>query len=149
MNNRKKEIIYVSVILGIILTANLIYFFHYKKNIQTDYYYLPDDESSENFGKPIVIVALHKEMSSEDPYFLRLGLMRSNNSELTFTYLEPWKTNEADNKFLYIGNFTSQVQNPEFYGEIVVGEPYKFFLHFRSWYSEPFILNEDGYFEWA
>ncbi len=148
MKKRTKDIVLVVIILGVILGVNIGIYLNYKRNIQTNYYKLPSPEQLNNKARLEVYVYLEKKFENDDPYFLRLGLLHPNETEVAFCYLEEQRFDEEENKFQYLGNFTRYLEDPGFYGELETNVSYKFFLHFRAWSSRPVNVHPDGYFIW-
>ena len=136
-HRRRKEIFCVLAILGGLLAVNLAIYWNFSQNIESNFYALPDEDSSLNSPK-IVLVALEPKEWDETDLGLEIHNSLGERKEMvTLEFLE-----EKDGKYIYFANF-SQFNPSDSQTE------YRFFFSMRSWYSDSFVCNGDEYFEWA
>ncbi len=153
-HGKKKQILIVTTILLIILGANLGIYFNYKKNIQTNYFSLPKEQDSAFYKELYVFIALEKKIEKEDisenDRFFRISIMENKTHENYFTNFRYWKLNSTDGKHLYYANFTFIQRYSSIYDEFELNKTYRFYVHFRAWFSPHFeyINQSGGYFEW-
>jgi hypothetical protein len=135
-NSQKKDLIIVLVVLGLLFGVNYTIFKFFNDEVETNYFIVGTTDVPSPTGL-YGIVALERNFTG-DQYSIELH--DSNGTRIIYDVIQCWAT--KDGKYLHFSNFTAWEDPNE-------NETYRFFLNFRSKYSEPVKYSPEGYFYWA